>query len=630
MRLSFFTYSKGYDMLVEKTMISKLDQKLFAHGMHYELYKKLGAHLVEDESGQGVHFAVWAPNAQSVSVIGDFNGWNENVNIMERQEPEGIYTLYIPYVKKGSCYLYCITTKDGEKFHKADPFGNAAQYRPGKASIVMDMSEIKWTDEKWMNMRKAWNYKEEPVSIYEVHIGSWKRHEEDDDVPYYNYREFAHEVAAHIEEMGYTHIELIGIAEHPFDGSWGYQVTGYYAPTSRYGTPDDFAYMVNYFHEHGIGVILDWVPAHFPKDDHGLVNFDGTPLFEYSDPEKAEHKSWGTKVFDFGKNEVKNFLIANALYWIEQFHIDALRVDAVASMLYLNFGGDSGDWCTYEEENINWEAVEFLKQLNTAVLARNPDVLMIAEESSAWPKVTGNVVEGGLGFNLKWNMGWMHDFIDYMKLNPCFRKGNHYNMTFASTYMYDEDYVLVLSHDEVVHEKKSMLNKMEGPEWEKQANLKVGYAYMMGHPGKKLLFMGQDFAQSREWNENRALDWELLKDKKHQDVHRFYKKLLYLYRTHRAMYEADYDSEGFEWMNADDCDRSVYSFVRYSKDKKSGLLFLCNFAGIAWKDYCISVPENKEYKLVLNSEYEENKIYHAVNNSIVYQLPAYGVAIFEF
>ncbi len=616
-------------MLVEKTRISTWNQ------FHYELYKELGAHFVEDESGYGVHFAVWAPNAQRVSVIGDFNGWNEYVNIMERNEPSGIYTLYIPRIKKGSRYQYCITTADGRRLNKADPFAKTSEVRPGKASIVWDISDLKWTDKKWMDERKGWNYKEEPVAIYEAHIGSWKRH--DGEEPFYNYREFAHEAAEYIEKMGYTHVELVGIAEHPYDGSWGYQVTGYYAPTSRYGTPDDFAYMVNYFHEHGIGVILDWVPAHFPKDEHGLAMFDGSPLFEYADSEKAEHKSWGTKVFDFGKNEVKNFLIANALYWIEEFHIDALRVDAVASMLYLNFGGDSGDWCSYEEGNINFEAVEFLKQLNTVVLSRNPDVLMIAEESSAWPKVTGTVMDGGLGFNMKWNMGWMHDFLDYMKLNPCFRKGSHYNMTFASTYMYDENYVLVLSHDEVVHEKRSMLNKMEGPEWEKHANLKVGYAYMMGHPGKKLLFMGQDFAQSREWNENRTLDWELLEDKKYQDVHEFYRKLLQLYRTHEAMYEADYNLEGFEWINADDCNRSVYSFVRYSKDKKKGLLFLCNFAGIAWKDYRVGVPENKEYQLILSSENEENAIYQAEqipsdkrNYSLTYHLPAYGVAIFEF
>ena len=605
--------------------ISKLDQKLFAHGVHYELYKKLGAHLEENGQGTGVHFSVWAPNAQSVSVVGDFNEWKDDAHVMEREEPAGIYTIYIPNAKAGDFYQYVITTKDGRLLVKADPFAYGAEARPGESSKIVDISHLKWSDEKWMEARKEWNYKEAPMAIYEAHIGSWRRNKS-------NYREFAHEAAEYINEMGYTHIELMGICEYPYDGSWGYQVTGYFAPTSRYGSPEDFAYMVNYFHEQGIGVILDWVPAHFAKDSYGLVEFDGTPLYEYADPQKGNHKSWGTKVFDYGKKEVRNFLISSALYWVEQFHVDALRVDAVASMLYLDFGRDSGEWTpNINDENVNLEAVEFLKQLNATVLGRNPGVLMIAEESSTWEKVTGQLQEGGLGFSMKWNMGWMHDFLEYMKVNPCYRKGYHHNMTFASSYMYNEDYVLAISHDEVVHEKKSILNKMEGPEWERHANLKPSYAFMMGHPGKKLLFMGQEFAQSREWSENRELDWNVIEEPKNREVYEFYKKLLQLYKTHPAMYEMDYERDGFEWIDADDCDRNVYSFIRYAKDKKKGLIFLCNFAGIAWKNYIVSVPQNGNYKLILSSESEENKIYQVGHEKIfTYDLPAYGVAIFEF
>ena len=605
--------------------ISKLDQKLFAHGVHYELYKKLGAHLEENEQSRGVRFSVWAPNAQSVSVVGDFNDWKEEAHLMEREEPAGIYTIYIPYAQEGDFYQYVITTKDGKRLVKADPFAYGAEARPGEASKIVNISHMKWSDERWMEARKEWNYKEAPMAIYEAHIGSWRSNKS-------NYREFAHEAAEYIKEMGYTHIELMGICEYPYDGSWGYQVTGYFAPTSRYGSAEDFAYMVNYFHKQGIGVILDWVPAHFAKDSYGLVEFDGTPLYEYADPQKGNHKSWGTKVFDYVKKEVRNFLISSALYWVEQFHVDALRVDAVASMLYLDFGRDSGEWTpNINDENVNLEAVEFLKQLNATVLGRNPGVLMIAEESSTWEKVTGQLQEGGLGFSMKWNMGWMHDFLEYMKVNPCYRKGYHHNMTFASSYMYNEDYVLAISHDEVVHEKKSILNKMEGPEWERHANLKPSYAFMMGHPGKKLLFMGQEFAQSREWSENRELDWNVIEEPKNREVYEFYKKLLQLYKTHPAMYEMDYERDGFEWINADDCDRNVYSFIRYAKDKKKGLIFLCNFAGIAWKKYIVSVPQNGSYKLILSSESEENKIYQVGHEKIfTYDLPAYGVAIFEF
>ena len=474
--------------------IGDLDQYLFGQGNHYDLYKKMGAHLVSDGKKKGAYFAVWAPHAKSVSVVGDFNDWDTQASPMEREEPLGIYTCFIPGIEENALYKYCIETYTGDYIFKADPFANYAELRPGTASRVADIDHLKWTDTQWMDKRKTWKHEQEPMSIYEVHIGSWKRHPGREDEGFYSYREFAKEIVKYVKDMGYTHIEIIGIAEHPFDGSWGYQVTGYYAPTSRYGTPEDFAWMINYLHRNKIGVILDWVPAHFPRDAHGLADFDGTPTFEYADPRKGEHPDWGTKIFDYGKNEVRNFLIANALFWIEHFHVDVLRVDAVASMLYLDYGKQDGQWVANKYGgNKNLEAIDFFKHLNSVVLGRNPGALMIAEESTAWPKVTGDVEDDGLGFSLKWNMGWMHDFTEYMKLDPYFRKDNHNLMTFAMSYAYSENYILVLSHDEVVHLKCSMLNKMPGLGFDKYANLKVAYAFMMGHAGKKLLFMGQDF-----------------------------------------------------------------------------------------------------------------------------------------
>ena len=469
--------------------IGELDQYLFGQGTHYEIYKKMGAHFVKDGKKTGVYFAVWAPHARSVAVVGEFNGWSEDANVMKRQEPLGIYTAFVPEAQLGQLYKYCIETQTGDKLYKADPFANSAELRPGTASRIADISHLKWSDSVWMKHRAEWDFHSSPISIYEAHIGSWMRHPGREDDGFYSYREFAHAATDYIKKMGYTHIELMGISEYPFDGSWGYQVTGYYAPTSRYGTPEDFAYMINYFHKNKIGVILDWVPAHFPRDAHGLADFDGTATFEYADPKKGEHPDWGTKIFDYGKAEVKNFLIANALFWIEHYHIDGLRVDAVASMLYLDYGKEDGQWIANKYgSNENLEAIEFFKHLNSVTTGRNPGALMIAEESTAWPKVTGKPEDDGLGFSLKWNMGWMHDFTEYMKLDPYFRKGDHYGMTFALTYAYSENYILVLSHDEVVHLKCSMLNKMPGLGFEKFANLKVGYAFMMGHPGKKIRF----------------------------------------------------------------------------------------------------------------------------------------------
>lgn len=625
--------------------IGELDQYLLGQGNHYEIYKKLGAHLVDDGDKKGTYFAVWAPNAQKVSVIGEFNDWDLTADVMERNDPVGIYTCFVEGAKENEMYKFCIETKKGELLYKADPYANYAELRPGTASRITDISKIKWTDKAWMDQRLKWDHKEKPMSIYEVHIGSWRKHPEDED-GFYNYREFAKEIVKYVHDMGYTHIELMGIAEHPFDGSWGYQVTGYFAPTSRYGTPEDFAWMINYLHKNKIGVILDWVPAHFPKDAHGLADFDGAPEYEYADPRMGEHPDWGTKIFDFGKNEVKNFLISNALFWIEHFHIDGLRVDAVASILYLDYGKKDGEWVPNEfGGNKNLQAVEFFKHLNSVVLGRNPGAVMIAEESTAWPKVTGEVEDDGLGFSLKWNMGWMHDFTEYMKLDPLFRKGAHYNMTFAMSYAYSEKYILVLSHDEVVHLKCSMINKMPGLGWEKFENLKAAYAFMMGHSGKKLLFMGQDFAQLREWSEKRELDWYLLAEKEHQQMQSWVRDLLHLYRRRKAFYEQDNTWEGFEWINADDRDRSIYSFVRHAKGGRQNLLFVISFTPVARDDYRVGVPKRKQYRLILNSDEEKYggtgkkrpAVYKAEKSecdgrpySFAYPLPAYGVAIFEF
>ena len=626
--------------------VGELDQYLYGQGNHYEIYNKLGAHIVKDGKTEGAYFAVWAPHAEEVSVVGEFNDWDMEANPMEREEPLGIYTCFIPGIKQYDMYKYCIKTYKGEYIFKADPFAFHAELRPGTASKFYDLSRIKWSDSVWMEHRAGWDHTKEPMSIYEAHIGSWKRHPGREDEGFYTYREFAREAVKYMKYMGYTHIELIGIAEHPYDGSWGYQVTGYFAPTSRYGTPEDFAWMINYFHRNKIGVILDWVPAHFPRDAHGLADFDGTPTYEYQDPRKGEHPDWGTKIFDYGKNEVRNFLISNALFWIERYHVDGLRVDAVASMLYLDYGKQDGQWVANKYGgNKNLEAIDFFKHLNSVVLGRNPGALMIAEESTAWPKVTGPVEEDGLGFSLKWNMGWMHDFTEYMKLDPYFRKDNHNLMTFAMSYAYSENYILVLSHDEVVHLKCSMLNKMPGLGFDKYANLKVGYAFMIGHVGKKLLFMGQEFAQLREWSEERELDWFLLAEKEHQAIQNWFRDLLHLYKKNKALYEMDDSWEGFEWINADDRYRSVFSFMRHSKDNKKNLLFICNFTPMEWADYRVGVPRRKQYKLVLDSDEEQyggngrekKPVYKAVKQecdgrpySFAYPLSPYGVAIFEF
>lgn len=629
--------------------ITEYDMYLFGQGAHYEMYEKLGAHPCKHGKKTGVSFAVWAPHAKNVWVIGSFNDWNETTHPMERLEPNGVYTLFTEDAGEGDLYKYLIETQDGRRLYKADPYANYAELRPGTASRVADITSIKWTDDAWIKSRSAkkeGDVYREPMAIYEVHPGSWMRHPGRNDDGFYTYRELAKALTKYVKDMGYTHVELLGISEYPYDGSWGYQVTGYYAPTSRYGSPEDFAYFVDYLHNNGIGVILDWVPAHFPRDAHGLADFDGEALYEYADPRKGEHPDWGTKIFDYSRTEVKNFLIGSALFWIERFHIDGLRVDAVASMLYLDYGKEDGQWVANEYGgNENLEAIEFFKHLNTVVCGRNHGVMMIAEESTAWPQVTGKAEDNGLNFTFKWNMGWMHDFLDYMKLDPYFRKDNHNKMTFAMSYNESEKYILVLSHDEVVHLKCSMINKMPGLEGDKFKNLMAGYAFMMGHPGKKLLFMGQDFGQMHEWDEKTELEWFLLDRPLHQNLQKFFKALLKIYRENPAMYELDHQWNGFEWINADDGYRSIYSFVRHDDGCKNNLLFVINFTPVARDDYRVGVPQDGKYQLILNSDDKRfggsgtnrKKVYHAEKGecdgreyAISYPLPAYGVAVFKF
>ena len=625
-------------------VIGELDRYLFGEGRHYQLYHKLGAHPYTYRGQDGYYFAVWAPHAAAVSLVGDFNAWTPDATPMKPVADSGIYELFVPGLGVGQLYKFAITTHTGTILFKADPYAFSAEYRPGTASVTADIRGFKWNDSKWMESRAGTDPVKAPISIYEVHLGSWKKKNRPEKDGYYTYMEAAHELADYVLEMGYTHVELMGIAEHPYDGSWGYQVTGYFAPTSRYGTPAEFMYFVNYLHKKGIGVILDWVPAHFPKDAHGLADFDGQALYEYADPRKGEHPDWGTKVFDYAKNEVSNFLIANALYWLDEYHIDGLRVDAVASMLYLDYGRQDGQWVPNKYgDNKNLEAIEFFKHLNSVIRGRKDGAIIIAEESTAWPKVTKSPEEDGLGFTFKWNMGWMHDFLEYMKLDPYFRKFNHNKMTFGITYCTSENFILVLSHDEVVHLKCSMINKMPGEYEDKFANLKVGYTFMLGHPGKKLLFMGQDFGQFHEWDEKVSLDWYLTKEPFHADLQNYVKGLLTLYHKYPALYRLDEEYDGFQWINANDGDRSIFSFIRRDETQKKNLLFICNFTPVDRDDYRVGVPKRGTYTLLLDQEHgyykRGDKIshYRSIKSecdgqpySFAYPLPAYGTAVFRF
>lgn len=590
------------DAYRHECLITAEDEEKFAMGVHYTVYEKLGAHPLNLDGEDGVYFAVWAPNALRVSTVGDFNHWDGRVHQM-RKLPSGIFEIFIPGVKAGDNYKYEIKLKTGLTYLKADPYGNAAQLRPETASVVADLRNFKWEDKEFIKKRKTFRKENAPISVYELYLGSFLAPKDDEE--YANYREIADKLIPYVKEMGYTHVELMPVMEHPLDTSWGYQVIGYYAPTARYGTPEDFMYFVNELHKAGIGVILDWVPAHFPRDIYGLSSFDGTCLYENPDEQRRSHPHWGTLVFDYGRPEVSNYLIANALFWVEKFHADGIRMDAVASMLYLDYGRNPGEWtANIYGGNENLEAVELIKHLNSMMGKRNPGVLRIAEESTAWPMVTGSLEDGGLGFDLKWNMGWMNDYLDYIKYDPYFRSHHHSELTFSMIYAYSEKFMLVFSHDEAVHGKSSMLGKMPGEREQKFANLRLTYAYMFTHPGRKLLFMGQDIGEFSEWNEMRQTEWELLKYPDHKGMAALVKKLNELYTTKPALYEWDDKPEGFAWINSINSTENLLTFLRKTRKKESLLVVAANFSGVE-KQVKIGVPYEGSYKEILNTDAEE-------------------------
>ena len=589
---------RSYDPYSFSPTLSEFDRHLFGAGTHYEIYEKMGGRLMTHEGARGAAFSVWAPNAKAVSVIGDFNNWDARRSPMRRLGESGIWELFLPAAAEGDKYKFHVTQCDGRVVDKTDPYGVYAEVRPNNASVLYPLKRYKWKDRRWMTARKKYDFKTAPMNIYEVHLGSWKRAEGD---RFLTYTELAEQLIPYVKEMGYTHIEMLPVEEHPFDGSWGYQVTGYYAPTSRYGSPDEFKQFVDACHQNGISVILDWVPAHFPKDDFALARFDGTALYEHQDPRLGEHIQWGTYIFNYGRKEVANFLLANALYWMDIFHIDGLRVDAVASLLRLDFCKEEGQWLpNVYGGSENLEAIEFLKHMNSVIAEREPGALMIAEDSTAWPGVTKKVDEGGLGFSLKWNMGWMNDFLSYIKLDPIYRKYHQNKLTFGMAYHYAENFVLVLSHDEVVHTKSSMIGKMPGDVWQSFANLRLSYGFMMGHPGKKLLFMGGEFAQYSEWSEARSLDWHLLQYADHQEMQAYVKELNHLYTEEPAFWAEDFDPNGFQWIECDDAESSIVSFVRRSKEKE--LVFLCNFTPVVHRGFSLGVPQEGVYHERLNSD----------------------------
>ena len=582
---------RSYDPYSFSPTLSEFDRHLFGAGTHYEIYEKMGGRLMTHEGARGAAFSVWAPNAKAVSVIGDFNNWDARRSPMRRLGESGIWELFLPAAAEGDKYKFHVTQCDGRVVDKTDPYGVYAEVRPNNASVLYPLKRYKWKDRRWMTARRKYDFRAAPMNIYEVHPGSWKRAEGN---RFLSYTELAEQLIPYVKEMGYTHIEMLPVEEHPFDGSWGYQVTGYYAPTSRYGSPDEFKQFVDACHQNGISVILDWVPAHFPKDDFALARFDGTALYEHQDPRLGEHIQWGTYIFNYGRKEVANFLLANALYWMDIFHIDGLRVDAVASLLRLDFCKEEGQWLpNVYGGSENLEAIEFLKHMNSVIAEREPGALMIAEDSTAWPGVTKKVEEGGLGFSLKWNMGWMNDFLSYIKLDPIYRKYHQNKLTFGMAYHYAENFVLVLSHDEVVHTKSSMIGKMPGDVWQSFANLRLSYGFMMGHPGKKLLFMGGEFAQYSEWSEARSLDWHLLQYADHQEMQAYVKELNHLYAEEPAFWAEDFDPNGFQWIECDDAESSIVSFVRRSQEKE--LVFLCNFTPVVHRGFSLGVPQEGVY-----------------------------------
>ena len=611
------TYDNGtteelQDPYAFPSQFTDAELKKFDAGIYYDVYRKMGAHPMTIDGVSGVYFAVWAPCAMRVSVVGDFNMWDGRRHQMKRLGDSGVFELFMPGLKAGTLYKYEIKNHRGEPMLKSDPYGNYSELRPDNASIVWDLEQFTWNDEVWMKNRELEASKDKPLSIYELHLGSWMRHElklDEDGEPvigseFYNYREIAPKLAEYVKKMGYTHVELMPVMEHPLDESWGYQVTGYYAPTSRYGTPDDFMYFMNYMHEQGIGVILDWVPAHFPRDAHGLACFDGSCVYEHQDPRQGAHPHWGTLIYNYGRPQVTNFLIANALFWAKQYHADGIRMDAVASMLYLDYGKNDGEWvANIYGGHENLEAVEFLKHLNSIFKKEIRGGLLIAEESTAWPQITGSVKENGLGFDYKWNMGWMNDFTGYMQCDPYFRNQHYGELTFSMLYAYSEDFVLVFSHDEVVHGKSSMLCKMPGETYEeKAANLRTAYGFMYGHPGKKLLFMGQEFAQISEWNENEELPWNILEYPLHKNMQDYVTALNELYRTHPAMYQKDFEQEGFEWINCTSAADNIVVFTRKTDKPEETLLFVCNFAPVLHEKYQIGLPFAGRYKEIFNSD----------------------------
>lgn len=642
----------------------------FNNGIHYSVYDYLGSHTMavygygsqsepewdvrsaRKNGVYGTHFAVWAPNAMRVSVVGDFNNWDGRLHQMCRLGDSGVFALFIPEVDQGAVYKYEIKVNYKTLLLKTDPYGIYCEQRPANASIVCNTTDFKWNDDKWLEARSTKNFEKEAVSIYEVHLGSWMKKDNGSqenvtcDQEFYNYREIAPLLADYVKKMHYSHVELMPVMEHPLDESWGYQVTDYYAVTSRYGSPEDFMYFMDYMHRHDIGVILDWVPAHFPKDENGLARFDGTCLYEHMDPRQGEHPHWGTLIYNYGRPQVANFLIANALFWVKRYHADGIRMDAVASMLYLDYGKKDGEWvANMYGSNENLEAIEMLKNLSDVFHRECPGAWLIAEESTAWPQVTAEPSKGGLGFDMKWNMGWMNDFISYMQTDPLFRKGRHGMLTFSMIYAYSERFILVLSHDEVVHLKGSMYAKMPGDMDQKFANLRAAYGFMMMHPGKKLLFMGQEFGQTTEWNEKESLPWNEAEDPEHRKLQHYVAELNGFYRVHPALYEMDHNEDGFEWLSSMDADHSIITFMRHSEEKQESLLVICNFTPVLYENFKVGVPYNGKYKEIFNSDAEafggsghgnpRQKRAKAVpwdgrEYSVSIEVPPLGISVFKY
>ena len=626
-------------------ILTDYDLHLFNQGTHVRAWEKFGSHRVAVDGIAGVHFAVWAPNADRVSVIGDFNRWDGRVHVMRPLASSGVWQLFIPDLPEGACYKYEVRTRAGHLLEKADPYGRRFEVPPNSASVIWTEGRYEWGDEEWLRDRPSFaGWHERPMSIYEVHLGSWKRVPEEGN-RYLSYRELSETLVPYVREMGYTHIELMPVMEHPFSGSWGYQVIGFFAPTSRFGTPDDFRYFVDQCHRHGVGVILDWVPGHFPKDQHGLAQFDGTALYEHEDPRQGEHKDWGTLIFNYGRNEVRSFLISNALFWLEEFHVDGLRVDAVASMLYLDYSRSSGEWIPNQHGGReNLDAVAFLQQLNTETHGRVPGTITVAEESTSWPAVSRPTYVGGLGFTYKWNMGWMHDILEYVKEDPVHRRWHHGQITFSMLYAFTENFVLPFSHDEVVHGKRALLDKMPGDVWQRHATLRALYGYMFVHPGKKLLFMGSEFGQWHEWNVEGSLDWHLLDHPLHQGLRRWVQDLNHTYQREPSLHQVDFEPAGFTWIDCHDNENSVISMIRRARNPNDFTLMLANFTPVPRIGYRVGVPEGGSYRELLNSDAEmygggnvgngggiaaAARPSHGFNHSLTVTVPPLGVVLLK-